>query len=1697
MKKIFNLVLATFLFVLSLFSNSVVKAENYLLNENPNGNLIGANDYLGDVSSGYTVEFTYNNKQYVLQGDSSVELLDILKKLGLTGEILNVEVSNNDLLSIVKEGDKWIVYSKKSFFSTEWVKVTLDDHVYEITLTDATIIEEGLFGNAGWGGGNNKIWWGFDSDGVLTIRPLSSANNAGGAYLSKYYDITGRSDKTQYANTVYQWPWQKYRDSITKIVITGKIYTDGTMKLNKMFANYPLLVEVSIKSKTDTENGLELVTLDGQQNQSFFSRVTEADEMFANCPKLEKVDISGFRNNGVLWSMKRMFSNNPNLKTVILNNSGFKTRASDSNGVMMQGFFYGSDNLEYVDLSNITIGGRKQVTQYSNGVKGYDFPDGEYSNLTKRYSSSGINYTSWSDYTGFDNLFLNKINLHTVKLINTKVSGMKGFASMFENCASLKAWDGEKGLDLTGFKPSDATDMRNMFKNCSLLDKLDVSSFGVLNNIVNMDGFIEGCVNLEILNIDNLDNSNIGPFSVNHILVEPTSNNYPINIYSNLPGFPEIVTKVDSMKTGAAEYGREIFGKKVYDIPSSFPKLVSISANNSKVWLVKNNRGTPGNEYFTASSDSEVLYLFKTKTTLTVSDEISVEIDSKRDYIDLIIDRDGVNKHTVNPVADSLPDANENLNMKYDLNKNGAGFLTPGVYDITTTAWEDEKIDLPETYYRIAYLGEVPFKIEGIDPVTSGEAGSDPDLVLIKTENNAWLNTKTKTNWPTSGSYTIDRTSNPIKITYEDVAIDANGKKHNVIITIKKITFTNLEMIPTYAGNERIHNSNRYIDFHPTNSSNANNQSEWSTYNTGYYRPILQATKADGLTFRNYIRVGDGNIRPGSTNDWQVLSGGSGTNIDFTVEVEGANPNTSFVFHGDDIDVTANQLWTYPNDDADYDYLTVDSAVYGIGGEGFILGDGNDLDSITFAKHTGLKLINDNTIITTGSDPNTTWSRFIVKADAEGSDYTWTSGTSCSTYALRNTDKIALGEIEIQPISKILLGGTLLKDQFEFVLTPDDTVQGNMATGSAITVKNDESGYVNFDVFKFASPSVEIDGKNYYPGTVNDTTNTHGQGSHISYTYAWTIQEKDGSDTNVMYDLTPRKLKVVINTPENDVEMVKGIKASIYVDDALVKTVWSKEVKDDKHLNLIEFKNILVKTITVKKTWQDKNNLFDLRPNNLNAYIKYQSGNQESVQLNITSWDKTKDSEGYWTSQITIPANAKIIEYDEKNLPSMYEQLSKKIDNDNKIYEITNKLKTYDITLSKEVIGKKGDQNKEFEFTIKIKDLDGNTIEKELLYTNNAGKEIKVSSSSSGFKTNLKHNEKIVIKSIPVGFTYEIIETNGDYTVHNEVLKTDNNEEISKKKKSNTVEGTLNENHTVNFTNELERYDITLTKKVIGKKSDTNKEFEFNITIKDMENKIFKDEITYLNNNGEEVKVVSSESGFKVKLKHNEKIVIKSIPVGFTYEIIETNGDYIAHNEVLKTDNNEEISSNKESNQIKVVIEDDQTVIFTNELKCYDITLNAKVSGTKINYNKEFTFKIIIRDTDGNIVDDEITYENKDGELVSESHNNEGISVKLKHNEKVVIKSIPVGYTYEVIQVNDDYNSYNEVFNTDTNEELLEKNESKKVKLMLTGNHTINFISEKIEVVKSGLFVDIWPFLLLVIISISMLFVFRKMSKYN
>lgn len=184
----------------------------------------------------YTVEFTYSNKQYILEGNSYVRLLDILEYVGLSGEVTSYSVSNTELFNIFLGDEDGISYfyetvedeynetnpipinnengtvlymvSLQSFLSDEWLKVTIDGIEYTIVVTDAIRVDE-------------------NGDQVSTsVRYISSTSTASSISTGTNSAITD--------SRVIQGPTE---DNFTASMPLAEIYIDDTIVNQTLWRN--------------------------------------------------------------------------------------------------------------------------------------------------------------------------------------------------------------------------------------------------------------------------------------------------------------------------------------------------------------------------------------------------------------------------------------------------------------------------------------------------------------------------------------------------------------------------------------------------------------------------------------------------------------------------------------------------------------------------------------------------------------------------------------------------------------------------------------------------------------------------------------------------------------------------------------------------------------------------------------------------------------------------------------------------------------------------------------------------------------------------------------------------------------------------------------------------------------------------------------------------------------------------------------------------------------------------------------------------------------------------------------------------------------------------------------------------------------------------------------------------------------------
>ena len=130
----------------------------------------------------------------------------------------------------------------------------------------------------------------------------------------------------------------------------------------------------------------------------------------------------------------------------------------------------------------------------------YKYENGEYvSNLTQINFN---NFFNTSNVTNMGSMFRDCSSLANLDLSSFNTSNVTNMLYMFYNCSSLTS------LDLSIFNTSKVTDMSEMFDGCSSLTSLDLSSFNT-SNVTDMSGMFSGCSSLTSLDLSNFNTSKV------------------------------------------------------------------------------------------------------------------------------------------------------------------------------------------------------------------------------------------------------------------------------------------------------------------------------------------------------------------------------------------------------------------------------------------------------------------------------------------------------------------------------------------------------------------------------------------------------------------------------------------------------------------------------------------------------------------------------------------------------------------------------------------------------------------------------------------------------------------------------------------------------------------------------------------------------------------------------------------------------------------------------------------------------------------------------------------------------------------------------------------------------------------------------------------------------------------------------------
>jgi len=115
------------------------------------------------------------------------------------------------------------------------------------------------------------------------------------------------------------------------------------------------------------------------------------------------------------------------------------------------------------------------------------------------------NHFDTSLVTNMENMFKECTSLEYLNLSTFDTSKNNYFNSMFYNCFSLKS------LDLSSFNTEEVIDMREMFNNCTSLTSLDISTFNT-KSVIFMNKMFFNCLSLTSIDLSGFNTSLVNSF---------------------------------------------------------------------------------------------------------------------------------------------------------------------------------------------------------------------------------------------------------------------------------------------------------------------------------------------------------------------------------------------------------------------------------------------------------------------------------------------------------------------------------------------------------------------------------------------------------------------------------------------------------------------------------------------------------------------------------------------------------------------------------------------------------------------------------------------------------------------------------------------------------------------------------------------------------------------------------------------------------------------------------------------------------------------------------------------------------------------------------------------------------------------------------------------------------------------------------
>jgi hypothetical protein len=158
------------------------------------------------------------------------------------------------------------------------------------------------------------------------------------------------------------------------------------------------------------------------------------------------------------------------------------------------------------------------------------------------------------------------------------------------------------------------------------------------------------------------------------------------------------------------------------------------------------------------------------------------------------------------------------------------------------------------------------------------------------------------------------------------------------------------------------------------------------------------------------------------------------------------------------------------------------------------------------------------------------------------------------------------------------------------------------------------------------------------------------------------------------------------------------------------------------------------------------------------------------------------------------------------------------------------------------------------------------------------------------------------------------------------------------------------------------------------------------------------------------------------------------------------------------------------------------------------LNLTNTVEGTGGDTNKYFTYTVTIGGSTGA----QYTVVGGGTGSASTCIANTACTIKLKSGESAVIgvggsKQIPVGTTYSIVQSDNDYTTKHKIVDTQTGSWVNSLSTGQQTILSTSSNETtVNFVNAKDASVPTGIFLNLWPYILLGAASLGIIFYTKK-----